>query len=70
MKKWTNKEIEILTKYYPLVNDKITIEELEKLLSRTWKAILNKAYLLKLNIGCKSHIDIDLLGELEKRIEI
>ena len=71
MRFWTEKEDELLKKFYPLIGDSVTMEEVMKLFNRTEYSIVARATKLKLKKGStKENINLDLLNTLTKRIEI
>ena len=68
---WTDKEIEILKKFYPKVGQDLSIEELCEVLGRSNASVHNKARCLGLKLALpESKIDLDLLMQLEKRITL
>lgn len=69
-RQWTDEEIEILKKYYPLIGDRISIEELCDILNRTQNSIYAKAQSMGLKQAQINRINYDLLEQLEKRITI
>jgi len=68
---WTEREIELLRKYYPLVGESVTEEELCSLLNRTYESIRTKTRQLGLKRRClQENINLEILKDLEKRFEI
>ena len=68
---WTEKEMELLQKFYPHVGDTIDINELSILLNRSLHSIQCKARNLNLRGAYdKENIDEEILKQLEKRCEI
>ena len=67
---WTEEEVEILKKYYPLIDSDLSIEELGEILNRTHDSIRRKAHNLDLKVEYKSNINYDLLKQLSERVKI
>jgi len=69
-RKWTDKEIEILKKYYPLIGDKISIEELCEALNRSQNSVYAKAQSMNIKQAQVDRINYDFLKSLEERVKI
>jgi len=69
-RKWTDKEIEILKKYYPLIGDQTSIEELCEILNRNQNSIYNKAQSMGIKQAHVDRINYDFLKSLEERVKI
>jgi len=69
-RKWTEEEIEILEKYYPLVPMKCSIEELAEIMNRSPNSVRSKAQGLGLRTQQVDMIDRDLLKTLVERVKI
>ena len=68
---WTDREIELLKKFYPHVGDTVDIDELSILLNRSVNSIRCKADERNLKGAYdKDNIDEEILKQLEARIEI
>lgn len=68
---WSEREEELLRKFYPHLGDSIEIEELEKMFNRRKEAIRCKARNLGLKGGYgKEDINEEIRNQLEARIEI
>jgi len=68
---WTDREIELLKKFYPHAGDTIDLRDLATMLNRSVNSIRCKAddFGLKGAYG-KDNIDEEILKQLEARIEI
>lgn len=70
-RRWTERELELLRKFFPHVGDTITIEDMSAMLNRTPESIKCQATNLKLQGGYnKENINFEVLKGLEKKIEI
>ena len=68
---WTDREIELLKKFYPHVGDTIDLRDLAAMLNRSVNSIRCKAEDLNLKGAYdKENIDEEILKQLEKRCEI
>ena len=67
---WTDEEVEILRKYYPLVGQKISIQEICEILERSQPSVYDKAQKMGIKTEYTSRIDYALLEQLEKRVKI
>ena len=68
---WTEKEEELLRKFYPCVGDTIMPDELVALLNRSVDSIRCKAAKLGIKGGYgKENINLEILKQLEVRVEI
>ena len=71
MRFWTEKEIELLRKFYPHVGDTIDIDEIAQLMNRSEDSIRCKAEDLKIKGGYgRENINLEIQKDLERRIEI
>ena len=67
---WTEREEKLLKELYPhLLAGEMSVEELCRVLNRTWDAINTRASMLKLTGRPQDKIDVDLLEKLKKRFE-
>jgi len=69
-RKWTDEEIEILKKYYPLIGDQTSIDELCEILNRSQNSVYAKAQTMGIKQIQMDRVNYDLLEQLEKRITI
>jgi len=69
-RKWTDEEVEILKKYYPLIGDQTSLDELCEILSRNQNSVYAKAQSMGIKQIHVDKINHDLLEQLEKRITI
>jgi len=69
-RQWTDKEIEILKKYYPLIGDQTSIDELCEILNRSQNSVYAKAQTMGIKQVQVDRINYDLLEQLTKRVKI
>ena len=67
---WSEEELELLKKYYPLLGQKVTRTDLMALFkTRSWHSIQNRAYDLGIKCNVGGNIDYAYLAKLEKAVE-
>lgn len=67
---WSEKEITVLSKFYPLYPIKISQSDLLKLFPcRSWIALSSKARQLKLYVE-QGAVDMEFLKQLEKAVKV
>jgi len=69
-RKWIDEEIEILKKYYPLIGDQTSIDELCEILNRNPNSIYAKAQSMGIKQAQVDRVNYDLLKSLEERVKI
>lgn len=67
---WIDEEVEILKKYYPLIGDQTSIEELCEILNRNQNSIYAKAQTMGIKQAHVDKINYDLLKSLTERVKI
>ena len=69
-RQWTDKEIEILEKYYPLIGDQTSIDEICGILNRSQNSVYAKAQSMGIKQAHVDRINYDLLKSLDERVKI